>query len=346
MNAMLKPLALTTGDPAGIGPELCLKVASDPQLHPKSPVVLLGSSNLLRRVSKATGLDVTIQTVASADEAGNTPGVVYVLDIPLDADAVTPGKVSDVCGQAVWEAIALSVNLAMRGEVSAICCAPANKESFNAAGHHFEGQTEIYAELTHTKQFHTILVGGPLRVSLVSSHCSLAEAVTRVKTARVERILKELNTALHEKFGIDKPRIGVAGLNPHAGENGLFGREEIEQVQPAVDICRTAGIDVTSPLSADSLFFDAEQGKYDAVLAMYHDQGTIPLKRYGYVTYAANLPLIRTTAGHGTAFDIAWRGIANPEVLARALKLAEELATPKHKGKTDECGAFHRNHRR
>lgn len=320
------PVALTIGDPAGIGPELSLRIASEPAYMPAKPLLLIGSAELLRRVADAMGLATDIHTIQDPAEAGTEPGVAYVLDVPMDAASVIPGQVSATCGKAAVDAIEVSARLALEGKVAAVCSAPANKEAFNAAGHHFEGQTEIYAHLTKTEAFHTILVGGPFRVSLVSAHCSMLEAVARVRADRIERILGELHAAMRDHFGVAEPRIGIAGLNPHAGENGVFGTEEIEHVKPALEKCRAAGMNLSDPLAADSLFAAAEAGRYDAVLAMYHDQGTIPLKRYGYVTYAAGLPIIRTTAGHGTAFDIAWQGKADPSLLARAVKLAGDLA--------------------
>ncbi len=325
-----RPVALTIGDPAGIGPEISLRVAGDPELASGVPVVLVGSAALLRRVAAHLDLSVRVEVISSPDQTAGQLGTVYVLDVPgLDEDAVTPGELSAPCGQASVDAIHTATELAMSGAVSAVASAPANKEAFNAAGHHFEGQTEIFASLTATESFHTILVGGPLRVSLVSSHCSMLEAVARVRVERVERILTQLDEVMRNEFDVASPRIGVAGLNPHAGENGVLGTEEIEQVLPAVRRCRDRGVHATDPLAADSLFAAAENGRYDAVLAMYHDQGAIPLKRYGYVTYAAGLPIVRTTAGHGTAFDIAWTGKANPRLLAQAVTLAADLGSRK-----------------
>lgn len=321
------PVAMTVGDPAGIGPELSLRIAAEPELTPEKPLLLIGSSELLRRVADHASINVEVRVVENTRGFVNTPGVAHVLDVPLDAAAVEPGKVDPVYGRAAVEGIELATRLALEGQVSAVCSAPANKEAFNAAGYHFEGQTEIFAHLTKTTSFHTLLVGGPFRVSLVSAHCSMLEAVARVRPDRIERILGELHDAMRDHFGISEPRIGIAGLNPHAGENGVFGTEEIEHVQPAIERCRARGMVLSNPLAADSLFAAAEAGRYDAVLAMYHDQGTIPLKRYGYVTYAAGLPIVRTTAGHGTAFDIAWKGIADPSLLARAAQLASDLAT-------------------
>ena len=325
----IKPIAVTVGDPAGIGPELSLKVASTETLMPETPVVLIGSAGLLRRVADHLGLAVDIRTITHAREARRQPGVAWVIDVPLDYENVVYGRIGKICGQASVDAITLSTRLALAGDVSAICSAPANKEAFHLAGHKFEGQTEIFAHLTGTTAFHTIMIGGPLRVSLVSAHCSLLEAVARVKQPRIERIMGELHKSLREEFGFPNPRIGVAGLNPHAGENGVLGMEEIDHIKPALEVCRGKGMNVSDPIASDSLFYAAEQGAYDAILAMYHDQGTIPLKRYGYVTYAVGLPIIRTTAGHGTAFDIAWQGIAKPELLSRAVKQAEELALTK-----------------
>lgn len=323
---MTLPVGITVGDPAGVGPELALRVASDPALQPGAPVVLIGSADLLRRVSGSAGIEVQVRVVADPVEATEEPGVASVIDIPMDAQSVEPGRVDARNGQAAVEALQLSARLALKGAISATVSAPANKEAFNAAGHRFEGQTEIFAQLTGATSFHTLLLGGPLRVSLVSAHCSMLEAVARVTTERVQRILGEMHTALRDAFGIPAPRIGVAGLNPHAGEHGVFGREELDYVMPAVEACRARGVDASDPLAADSMFAAHEAGRYDAVLAMYHDQGTIPLKRFGYVSYSAGLPIVRTTAGHGTAFDIAWTGRADPELLSRATRTAVGLA--------------------
>lgn len=331
---MSTPVGITIGDAAGVGPEISLKVATDPALRPNAPVLLIGSAELLDRVAGEAGVDVRIETVSAAREAGTAAGTAYVLDIPMDASAVERGTVSAANGQAAVEALQLSAQLALDGEILATVSAPANKEAFNAAGHHYEGQTEIFADLTNTTAFHTLLIGGPLRVSLVSAHCSMLEAVARVKPERIERIVREMHTALRDDFGIASPRIGVAGLNPHAGENGVFGREEIEFITPALELCRADGIDVSAPMASDSLFAAHEAGRFDAVLGMYHDQGTIPLKRFGYVSYSAGLPIVRTTAGHGTAFDIAWTGKANPELLSRATKIAVDLGSRRRAGST------------
>jgi 4-hydroxythreonine-4-phosphate dehydrogenase len=320
------PVAVTIGDAAGIGPELSLKAALDPGLTAIAPVLLVGSVALLRRVAATLDLAVDIVEVVHPAETGTKPGTAYVFDVPgLDAEAVVPGVLSAACGEAAVQTIRAATRLALDGLVSAVASAPTNKAAFNAAGHHYEGQTEIFAELTGATQFHTVLVGGPLRVSLVSAHCSMTEAINRVKADRVEWILRQLDETLRGQFGMTAPRIGVAGLNPHAGENGVLGMEEIDEVIPVTTRLRGEGMDVTDPLAADSLFDAAERGRYDAVLAMYHDQGTIPLKKYGYVTYAAGLPIVRTTAGHGTAFDIAWTGKADGALLIRAITLAAEL---------------------
>ncbi len=320
-----RPIAITTGDPAGVGPEISLRVASEPELMPTSPVVLIGSADLLRRVAATVGSPVEIRVIDDVAEAQRLPGVAFVKDVPMDADAVVPGAVSAACGQALFEALELSAKLALAGEIAATCSAPANKEAFNAAGHHFEGQTEIYAYLTDTTGFHTMVLGGPMRISHISAHCSMLEACARVKQPRVERILREMNTALRDRFRVAAPQIGVAGLNPHAGEHGLFGHEEIDEIMPAIATVRSEGMDVSDPLPADSLIAAHDAGQYDAILGMYHDQATIPLKRYGYVTFAVGLPIVRTTAGHGTAFDIAWTGKASPTLLARAAALASQL---------------------
>lgn len=325
MKRLKRPIALTVGDPAGVGPELCLKVAADAQIN-QIPLLLVGSADLLERVRQAVGLDTEIVTVEDPAQVTTEVGTAFVLDVPgQDAASVVPGELSAACGDAAVHSIKAAAELAMTEKVAAIASAPTNKAAFNQAGHHFEGQTELFAELTGATKFHTILVGGPLRVSLVSAHCSVLEAVNRVKSDRVEWILRQLHESLIDNFDIAEPRIGVAGLNPHAGENGVLGTEEINEVIPVVDRLREAGMNVSEPQSADSLFDSAEKGAYDAILAMYHDQGTIPLKKYGYTTYAAGLPIVRTTAGHGTAFDIAWKGVADHDLLLRAVQLAAEI---------------------
>ncbi|TQK17657.1 4-hydroxythreonine-4-phosphate dehydrogenase [Microbacterium sp. SLBN-154] len=322
----MKPLGLTVGDPAGVGPELSLAVASDPRWMPSAPVILIGSIELLARVAAHIDMTVQFRPVLPGEPVTARPGVAHVIDVPLDAAAVVPGRVTADNGRFTVDTISRATRLAQAGKISAVISAPASKEAFNLAGYHYEGQTEIFADLTGTEGFHTLLVGGPMRVSLVSAHCSMLEAVSRVNFARITRILGELDATLRARFGLADPRIGVAGLNPHAGENGLFGREEVDEVRPAVESLRRQGRDVVGPLPSDSLFAAAEDGRFDAVLAMYHDQATIPLKRYGYVSYAAGLPIIRTTPGHGTAFDIAWTGKADVGLLARAASLAESLA--------------------
>jgi 4-phospho-D-threonate 3-dehydrogenase / 4-phospho-D-erythronate 3-dehydrogenase len=236
------------------------------------------------------------------------------------------GRVNASCGQAFVDYIRASARLALDGDIDAIASAPTNKEAMHAAGHLYAGQTEVFAEATDTKNFFTVLTGGKVKVFLVSSHVSLREAIDLVKPERVERVIRIAREALRELWHVENPKLAVAGLNPHAGDGGLFGREEIEHVIPVMQRLSAEGFDLVGPGPADSLYYAAEQGAYDGVIGMYHDQGVIPLKRYGYVTVIAGTPIIRTTAGHGTAYDIAGQGIAKPDVLIRAIQLAAELA--------------------
>lgn len=320
------PIGLTMGDPAGIGPEIVLRCHLVDELVRKG-LLVVGSAGVLRRVATALGLAVDVHVVEVPDEVTARLGVVHVVETGnLDPAAVPPGQVNAECGQAVYDAIAVATRFASDGALRAVVSAPANKEAFNLAGHAYSGQTEIFAALTGTTEFHTLLLGGPLRVSLVSSHCSLSEAIERCTSERVEKVVRQLATALREVFAIPAPRIGVAGLNPHAGENGLLGTEEQRHIAPSVRRCREDGLDVAGPFAADSLFRAGETGGYDGLVGMYHDQGAIPLKRYGYVTYAVGLPIIRTTCGHGTAYDIAWQGRADPGLLGRAIDVAADLA--------------------
>lgn len=245
--------------------------------------------------------------------------IVNVLDLNNLSPAEVPvGRVSAAAGAAFVQYIRKAATLALEGGIDAIASAPTNKEAMNLAGFHYAGQTEVFAEVCGTQDYFTVLTGGPLKVFLLSSHVSLVEAIRLVTPDRIERVIRIAHNAMRELWQMERPRIAVAGLNPHAGDSGLFGREEIESVSPVIERLAAEGIDVRGPFSADSLYHSAENGSCDAVVGMYHDQGVIPLKKYGYVTVIAGTPILRTTAGHGTAYDIAGQGIADASVMTRA----------------------------
>jgi 4-hydroxythreonine-4-phosphate dehydrogenase len=217
--------------------------------------------------------------------------------------------------------------LTLDGAAAAVVSGPVSKQALNDAGHHFPGQTEYIAALTGTHTVLTVLACKPMRVALVSSHCSLAESIALATTSRVTETICGLDDALRSAFGYSQPRLAVAGLNPHAGDNGLLGSEELRELVPAVATARANGVDVTGPIPADTVFLQGERGEWDGIIAMYHDQAVIPLKRHHYATYAHGLPIVRTTAGHGTAYDIAGTGTADPQTMINAILVAVGIVT-------------------
>lgn len=326
MTVQQRPVVgISLGDAGGIGPEIVVKAHREGIEEFCTPLVV-GDARIVAAAAAAVDTGLQIRSVAGPEEAAHAPGTIQVVDLAdLDPADVEVGKPAAAAGGASVTAMHAVGRMALDGRIAAVASAPASKEAFNLAGHEQPGGTEVFAAQAGVEAFHTILVGGPLRVSLVTSHCSLADAIRRCTADRVARIAGELHTALQEVFRLPTPRIAVAGLNPHAGENGLLGREELDEVIPGIERAREAGIPMEGPFASDSLFLAAERGRYDAIVAMYHDQGAIPLKRYGYVTYAAGLPYVRTTCGHGTGYDIAGKGIADPELFVRAVRLAAEL---------------------
>ncbi|MEF2558935.1 4-hydroxythreonine-4-phosphate dehydrogenase PdxA [Aurantimonas sp. C2-5-R2] len=316
------------GDAAGVGPEIVVKALESMEIRQQCHPIVIGDRRIMEAAVKRFGSSQQrIHAVQDVGEARWHDNTVEVLDLsnlsPADFEL---GKISAACGEAFVTYIRTSARLALEGRIDAIASAPTNKEAMHAAGHHYPGQTEIFAEETGSTDFFTVLTGGKMRVFLLSSHVSLRRAIEMVTQERVERVIRRTQQSLHDLWGIDQPKIAVAGLNPHAGDGGLFGQEEIEHVIPVIERLRAEGFDITGPGSADSLYNQADQGVFDGIVGMYHDQGVIPLKRYGYVTVIAGTPIIRTTAGHGTAYDIAGKGIASPAVMERAILLAGELA--------------------
>lgn len=321
-------LGITMGDPAGVGPELVAHLAE--RADPDADLVVLGESTILGKAGALIGWNRRIKEVTSPAEARNLrPGQCAVIDLGvMDYAALVPGREDACAGASAVAGIRLSAALAATGEIDAVVSGPVNKVSMNAAGESYPGQTEMYLEGWNMTpaEAHIMLVGGPVRCSLVTAHCSMREALDRLTQGRVERIARQAIATLGRHFGIEAPVIGVAGLNCHAGDGGLFGREEIDIINPVMARLRDEGIDITDAQPADALFHAAENGRYDVVIGMYHDQGVIPLKRHGYVTVIAGAPHIRTTCGHGTAFDIAWKNSVRADLFLRAADLAKNLA--------------------
>lgn len=326
MSRQLPIIGITLGDAAGISPEIVVKALCEPEVFAVCRPLVIGDFRIVANAAEQFSTrPLAVVSISSVDDF--RPGVINVLDVPnLPPGSFELGKVSAAAGDAFVQWIRHAARLALDGKIDAIASAPTNKESMNLAGHEYAGQTEVFAEVCGTRDYFTVLTGGPLKVFLLSSHVSLRGAIELVTPERLESVIRIAASAMRELWGKDNPKISVAGLNPHAGDGGLFGQEEIESVTPTIRKLQREGIRVDGPHPADSLYFSAEKGSCDALVGMYHDQGVIPLKKYGYVTVIAGTPIIRTTAGHGTAYDIAGKGVADASVMVRAIKLAAELA--------------------
>lgn len=333
-------LGITMGDPASIGPEITVKALSDPAIYEKCSPIIIGDAAVMEAAVGIVGKNVKINAVSDVKEAKFEFGTIDVYDMKLvDMDKLECGVVSAMAGNAAFQYVKKVIELAMNHEVDATVTNALNKEAMNLAGHHYSGHTEIYAEYTGTKKYTMMLAHENLRVVHVSTHVSLREACDRVKKDRVLEVIRIADQACKE-LGIKEPKIGVAGLNPHSGENGMFGREEIEEITPAIEAAKGEGIIVDGPVPPDTVFSKARGGWYDIVVAMYHDQGHIPLKVVGFVYNQAEqkwdavagvnitlgLPIIRASVDHGTAFDQAGKGVANELSLINAMDYAIRMS--------------------
>lgn len=322
-------IAVTMGDPAGIGPEIIIKALSEGELA-GSPAVVVGCLQTLQRI-QAQGIvpRVELKPIQQVSQAHFSPGIINVIDEPLaDPAALMPGKVQAQAGDLAYRCVKRATELAMAGEVKAIATAPLNKEALHLAGHLYPGHTELLAKLTNSRDYAMVLYTDKLKVIHVSTHIALRKFLDTLNAERIETVVAMADQFL-KRVGVKQPRIAVAGVNPHAGENGLFGDEEINIVGPAIAAAKQRGIEVYGPCPPDTVFLQAYEGQFDMVVAMYHDQGHIPLKLLGFydgVNITAGLPFIRTSADHGTAFDIAWTGKAKSESMAISIKLATQLA--------------------
>ena len=312
----LKPrIAITTGDGAGIGPEVSIKALEDANIRDTADITLIGDAAHLRDVaSRFLGSESALNAVAIEDLANLSEEVVYGVD-------------SALTGKAAAENIVRAVELWKEGKIDAIVTAPISKNAIKLAGFDFPGHTEFLAHLTRTKEFAISFFAGPLRVALMSTHLPLTEAIAFVTAERVAKLIRFCDREFAKLLG-HKPAIAVAGVNPHASEGGMFGREESERIVPAIEECLDEGIEVSGPHPADTVFFNALRGKFDVVVAMYHDQATIPVKTTAFdraVNVTLGLPVLRTSVDHGTAYDIAGKGVASAANMAAALELAIDL---------------------
>ncbi|HJQ27254.1 MAG TPA: 4-hydroxythreonine-4-phosphate dehydrogenase PdxA [Blastocatellia bacterium] len=327
------PVGITIGDPAGIGPEIALKAAADARTRAACRPVLIGSARELRRQAERLGLPcgyaVLDESAVARGALADASDEAVICDTGDLSEAIRWATLSRAAGRAAIAAIETGVRLAQAGHLAAIATAPVNKEALRLAGSPFPGHTEMLAQLTGASDVLMCFFAGDLRVFLLTIHISLADAIRSITQERVEAALRLADRELR-RFGVRSPRIAVAGLNPHAGEHGLFGSEEAREIAPAIEACRNLHhIDASGPFPADTVFVRAARGEFDAVAACYHDQGLIAVKCMAFgeaVNVTLGLPIIRTSVDHGTAFDIAGRGVAEHSSLVEAVTLAARLA--------------------
>ncbi|MHB0870786.1 MAG: 4-hydroxythreonine-4-phosphate dehydrogenase PdxA [Chloroflexota bacterium] len=323
-------LGVTMGDPSGSGPEIVVKALTLPEIRAICRPIVVGDGATMRQAARTVGKDVQIRSIERVADATHDDSIIEVLDLHnVDLGRLQFGKVQAMSGEAAFQSIVKAVGLAKSGETGAVVTSGIHKESMNLAGHHYEGHTEILADLTGTRSVCMLLVAGSFRVTHVSTHCSLRQAIERAKKPRIMDVIRLTDQAV-KRLGIAEPRIAVAGLNPHSGEGGLFGDEEIEEIAPAVEAARAEGFDVVGPIPPDTVFFRMTEGQYDAVVAMYHDQGHIPTKVLSFdegVNVTLGLPIIRTSVDHGTVFGKAGKGTARPASMVAALKLGAQMAS-------------------
>jgi 4-hydroxythreonine-4-phosphate dehydrogenase len=322
-------VAITMGDAAGIGPEIIVKALADGELRSKARMLVIGDLRRLQLAADIVASPLTLRKVAEPSEAMFEEGTIDVLDIDCIPENLAWGELSAAAGHGSYLFIEKAVALAMDRQVDAICTGPLNKAALHAAGHKYPGHTELLAELTGTEEVSMMLTAPKMRVIHVTTHIGLIDAIAKINGDLVYRTIKR-GYELLRASGIENPRIAVCAINPHAGENGLFGYgEEAEKIQPGIEKAQADGIDAFGPLPADTLFFLAGRGDFDLVVAQYHDQGHGPVKVLGLengVNITVGLPVVRTSVDHGTAFDIAGKNIADHESLLEALRQAVDLA--------------------
>ena len=338
---MQKPIiGITMGDPASIGPEIAVKALLNEKVYAVCRPLIVGDAGVFNDIITRLKLPAKVNPITKVADAAFQPGTIDVFDLKnVDMSKLQFGEISAMAGGASFEAVKRVIELALAGDVDATVTGPINKKSINEAGHHFAGHTEIYAHYTGTKKYAMLLVEENMRVIHVSTHVSLREACDLVKKDRIIQVIELLHNGILS-LGATNTKIGVAGLNPHAGDSGLFGTEDDGEIKPAVEEARKMGYDVDGPVPADTLFSKAATGTYGGIVAMYHDQGHIPFKLTGFkwnaekkqmdsvkgVNITMGLPIIRTSVDHGTAFEIAGKGIASPDAMVLAIEAAVQLS--------------------
>lgn len=325
-------IVITMGDAAGIGPEVIAKALQSEQVYALCRPIVIGESTAMQKALDFTGNKSRIRSIDEVKQAEGHYGDIDLLDLHnLDASEVFVGKLCKACGRAAVEFITRAAELALKGEINAMVTAPINKEATRLAGYGELGHMELLAKITGVKEYATMLESGPLRAVHLTTHHALKDALTFVTRERIIARLK-LTWESFLTWGFKTPRIAVAAVNPHGGEGGILGEEEIREIAPAVKAAQESGINASGPYPADSIFGRAIRGEFDAVLVMYHDQGHIPIKVYGFdksVSVALGFPFVRTSVDHGTAFDIAGKGLASEESMVEAIKVAVSLSKEK-----------------
>lgn len=321
-------LAITIGDPAGIGPEIVVKALQHEMIYERCRPLVIGDQRILARAAAWSAQTPIFDVVDEPDAGRYAPGTITLIDLAnADPAEIPPGQLAAQAGRAAVEYVFRACDLTMAGQTDAVVTAPLNKEAMHMAGYQYAGHTELLTERTGAEKVSMLLTGPKMRVVHVSTHVSLAEAIRRITPERVGEVI---DLAYHScrALGVTEPRIAVAGLNPHAGEGGIFGQEEIRAIQPAIDAARARGLQVSDPQPPDTVFLRTVKGEFDIVVAMYHDQGHIPMKLLAFdsgVNVSMGLPIIRTSVDHGTAFDIAGTGKASEESLLAAVDVALQM---------------------
>lgn len=327
---MKKPLiAIPMGDPAGIGPEITARAAADAELFQQANCLVIGDARIMENAIRITGEHLTVHPVTDSAECDWQPGVLNLIDLDnVDLERFRFGEVSAMCGKAAFAYIEKSIHLALAGQADAVATTPINKESLRAGGVPYIGHTEIFGALTGTADPLTMFETNGLRVFFLTRHLSMRDMLDQITGERIIDYVQRCTAALR-RLGVTEGTMAVAGLNPHSGEHGLFGWEEVKEIAPAVEALKARGYDVVGPVPADSVFHQAKMGKYCAVLSLYHDQGHIATKTLDFertIAITNGMPILRTSVDHGTAFDIAGKGIASAVSMKEAIRLAARYA--------------------
>lgn len=327
---MKKPLiAVPIGDPAGVGPEIVAKSVASGDVFEAADCVIVGDKTIIENAIKIVGEDLTVHVISEPEEGDYRKGILNLIDLGnVDMAKFEFGKVNGMCGKAAYEYIAKCIELANKGKVDAVATTPINKESLRAGGINYIGHTEIFGALTGTEDPLTMFETNGMRVFFLTRHVSLREMLDMITKDRIIDYVKRCMKAL-EKLGVTDGTMAIAGLNPHSGEHGLFGWEEVNEIMPAIEELQAEGYQVVGPIGADSVFHQAAQGRYNSVLSLYHDQGHIATKTLDFektIAITNGMPILRTSVDHGTAFDIAGKGIVSAVSMIEAILLAAKYA--------------------